>query len=83
MAKVHDMLGKWQGSQHILAIQKAFRAQNKQMTAIEYISTTVEVNNVSCSIIQQDVAAACKLWERSPLVTALSSKDLPGGQTPV
>jgi len=34
MAKVHDFLEMWQGSQNLCATQKESRAQNKQMTAI-------------------------------------------------
>ena len=34
MAKVHDFLEMWQGSQILLAMQKETRAQNKQRTAV-------------------------------------------------
>jgi len=34
MAKVHDFLEMWQGSQNLHATQKESRAQNKQMTAV-------------------------------------------------
>jgi len=42
MAKVHDVLEMWQGSQNLCATQKESRAQNKQMTAVGYISDTEE-----------------------------------------
>ena len=38
MAKVHDFLEMWQGSQNLRATQKESGAQNKQMTAVGYIS---------------------------------------------
>jgi len=34
MAKVHDFLEMWQGSQNLRAVQKESRAQNKQVTAV-------------------------------------------------
>jgi len=37
MAKVHDSLEMWQGSQNLRATQRESRAQNKQMTAVGYI----------------------------------------------
>ena len=40
MAKVHDLLELWQGSQNLRATQMETHAQNKQMTAIRYISDT-------------------------------------------
>jgi len=39
MAKVHDFLEMWQGSQNQRATQKESRAQNMKMTAMGYIST--------------------------------------------
>jgi len=80
MAKVHNILEMWQGSINSRATQKKSRAQNKQMTALGYISDTEEILNASCSFFQHDGAAAFKLSERSPLTPALSAKDLPGGQ---
>jgi len=80
MAKVHDFLEMWQGSENLRATQKESRAQNKQMTAIGYISDTEESIKASWSLFQHDGAAAFKLSERSPLPPALSAKDLPGGQ---
>jgi len=43
MAKVHDFLEMWQGSQNLPPTQKESRAQNKQMTAVGYISDTEEI----------------------------------------
>ena len=81
MAKVHDFLEIWQGSQNLCATQKEPRAHNKQMTAIGYISDTEEIVKASWSLFQHDGAAALKMSERSPLPPALSPKDLPGGRT--
>jgi len=83
MAKVHDFLEMWQGSQNLRATQKESRAQNKQMTALGYISDTEEIVTSSWSLFQHDGAAAFKLSERSPLPPALSAKDLSGGRTQI
>ena len=64
MAKVHDFLEMWQGSQNLHATQKESRAQNKQMTAVGYISDTEESVKASWSLFQHDGAAAFKLSER-------------------
>jgi hypothetical protein len=71
----------WQGSQHLHATQKEFLIQNQPMTAVGYILDTEEIVKASSSLFQHDGAAAFKLLRRSPLPTALSAKDLPGGQT--
>jgi len=81
MAKVYDFLEMWQGSQNLRATQRESRAQNKQMTAVGYISDTEEIVNASCRNFQHDGAAAFKLSERSPQPPALSAKDLLGGRT--
>jgi len=81
MAKVHNLLEMWQGSQNLRATQKESRAQNKQMTAVGYISDPEEIVKASWSLFQHHGAAAFKLSERSPLPPALSAKDLPGGRT--
>ena len=81
MAKVHDFLEMWQGNQNLYATQKESCAQNKQMTAVGYISAMEEIVKASWSLFQHDGAAAFKLSERSPLPPALSAKDLPGGRT--
>jgi hypothetical protein len=83
MAKVHDLLEMWQGSQNLRATQKESRAQNKQMTAAGYISDPHEIVKASWSLFQHDGAAAFKLSERPPFPPALSAKDLPGGQTQI
>jgi len=79
MAKVHELLEMWQGSQKLRATQKESCAQTKQMTALEYILDTEEIVKVSCSLVQHDGAAAFKLSERSPLPPAFTAKDLPEG----
>jgi len=43
MPKVHDVLEMWPGSQNLRATQKKSDAQNKQMTAVQYISDTEEI----------------------------------------
>jgi len=83
MAKVHDFLEMWQGSQNLRATQNESRAQNKQITAIGYILDTEEIVKASWSLLQHDGAAAFKLSERSPLPPALSAKNLPGGRTQI
>jgi len=57
MAKVHNLLEMWQGSQNLRATQKESHAQNKQMTAIGYISYTKEIVKASWSDFQHDGAA--------------------------
>jgi len=47
MAKVHDFLDMWQGSQNLRATQKESRTQNKQMTTVGYISDTEEIVKAS------------------------------------
>jgi len=81
MAKVHDFLEMWQGSQNLCATQNESQAENKQLTAVGYISDMEIIIQASWSLFLHDGAAAFKLSERSPLPTALSSKDLPGGRT--
>ena len=83
MAKVHDVWEMWQGSQNLHAIQKESSTQNKQMTAVGYISDTEEINKALWSHFQHDGVAAWKLSEISPLPPAVSAKDLPRGQTEV
>jgi len=83
MAKVHDILEMWQDSQNLRATHKEHCAQNKQMTAVGYISDMEEIVKASWSLFQHDGAAAFKLSERSPLPPPLSAKDLPGGRTQI
>ena len=47
MAKVHDFFEMWHGSQNLLATQKESCTQNKQITAIGYISDTEEIIKAS------------------------------------
>jgi hypothetical protein len=54
MAKVHDFLVMWQGSQNLHAPQKESRSQNKQMTAVGYILDTQEIIKASWSNFQHD-----------------------------
>jgi len=82
-AKVHDFLEIWQGCQNLRATPKESRTQNKQMTAVGYISVTEGIVKASWSNFQHDGAAALKLSEKSPVPPALSGKDLPGGRTEV
>jgi hypothetical protein len=63
MAKVHDFLEMWQGSQNLRATQKESRTQNKQMTAVGYISDTEEIVKLSWSLFQHDGAAAFRSSE--------------------
>ena len=74
MAKGHDFLGMWQGSQNICATQKESRVQNNQMTGVVYISDTEEIVKASWSLFQHDGVDAFKLAERSPLPPPLSAK---------
>jgi len=83
MAKVHEFLEMWEGSQNLRATQKESRAQNKQMAAVEYISHTQEIVKASWSHFQHDGAAAFELVEKSAVQPALSAKDLPGGRNQV
>jgi len=83
IAKVHDFLEMWQGSQDLHTTQKESRAQNEQMTAVGYISDTEESVKASWSFFQHNGAAAFKLSDRSPLPPALSAKEVAGGRTQV
>jgi len=79
MAKVHDFLEIWQGSQTPRATQKESNTQNRQISAVGSISDTEEIVNGSCSNFHHDGAAAFKLSEKSPVPPSLSARDLPGG----
>ena len=79
MAKVHDFMGMWQGSQNLCATQKESSDRNKQMTPMGYISDAEEIVNASWSLFQPDGAAAFELSERCPLPQSLSVKVLSGG----
>ena len=83
MAKLHNLLEMWQGSQNLRATQKESRAQKKQMTAVGYISDMEEIVKASWSLLHHDGAAVFELSEWSPLPPALTAKDLPGGRTQI
>jgi len=83
MAKVHNVLERWQGRQNLRATQKESRAQNNQMAAVGYISNTEEIVKASWLLFQHDGAAAFQLSERSPLPPALSANDLPWRRTQI
>jgi len=79
MAKVHNFLEIWQGSQNRHTTQKETRAHNKQKTGVGYISDMEEIVKASWSLFQHDGLAAFELSARSRLPPA--AKDLPGGRT--
>jgi hypothetical protein len=81
IAKVHNFLEMWQGSQNIHAEQKESRTQNEQMTAVGCNSDTEEIVKAFWSLFRHDGAATFKSSERSLLPPALSAKDLPGSRT--
>jgi len=81
MAKVHNFLEMWQGSQNLRATQKKSRVQNKQITAMGYISDTEEIVKALWSLSPDDGAAALGLSERSAMPPPYSAKDLAGERT--
>jgi hypothetical protein len=83
LASVHDFLEMLPGSQILRATQKKPHAQNKEITAVGYISDTYEIVKASWSLFQHDGAAVFKWSERSPLPPAMSAKDLPAGRTQI
>ena len=83
IAKVHNILEMWQGSENVCATQRESCAQNKQMWAVGYILDTEEIVKASWSLCQHDCAAAFKLLERSPFQLALCAKDHAGARTQV
>jgi hypothetical protein len=58
MAKVHDVLEMWQGSQTLRATQKESHTQNKQMSSVGYISDAEAIIKASWSNFHHDGAAA-------------------------
>jgi hypothetical protein len=58
MAKVHNFLEMWQGSQTLQATQKESRDQKTQMTAVGYISDTEEIIKASWSNFHHEGVAA-------------------------
>jgi hypothetical protein len=83
MAKVDDVLEMWQGSQNLHATQKESRTTMNQLTAPGYNLDTEEIVKASWSLFEYDGVAAMQLSERSPMPTALSPKDITGGQTQI
>jgi len=83
MANVHNHLEMLQHCKHLHATPEESHTQQKQLTAIGYISDTEEIVKACCALFQPDEVGAFKLSERSPLAPALSAKDLPGGHTEV
>ena len=81
LAKVHDFLEMWQGSQNLQATQRESRNHNRPMTAIGYILDTEEIVEASWSLFQYDCGTAFDLSETLPLPPALSAKNFPGGRT--
>jgi len=77
IAKVHDSLVMWQGSQNLRAAQKKSCTQNKQMTAMGYISDTEEIINASWSLFQHDGAAALKIVTKISIATSFVSEEPP------
>jgi len=82
MAKVHDFLEMWQGSQNLCATQKESHPQNKQMTAVGYISDTEEIVKALWSLSTW-WCGCIPIIGKSPLPPPLSAKDLPGGRTQI
>jgi len=64
----------WQRSPNLCATKKTSRAQNKEITAVGYISDMEAIVTASWSLSQHAGAAAFDLSERSPLPPALSGK---------
>jgi len=83
MAKVHNFLEMWQGSQNLRASQKESRTQNNSMTAVGYISDNEGIVKALWSNFQHDGAAALKLSEQSTVPPALFARNLTGGQAEV
>jgi hypothetical protein len=76
-------LEMWQGSENVHATQKESHTQNKQLTAVWYISDTEEMVKASWPLFHHDSAAVFILSAGSPLPQALSAKDLIGGWTEI
>jgi hypothetical protein len=81
MAKVYDFVEMWKGSRILHTTQKESCTQNKQLTAVRYISDLQEIVKAPWSLFKYEGAAAFKLSEGSPLRPALPAKDLPGEPT--
>jgi len=83
LAKVHDVLDMWQGSQNLPATQMESRAQSKQMTAMVYVLDTEDMVEASWSLFQHNHAAVFQPSERSPSPPPLTAQDVPGGRTQI
>jgi len=83
MAKVHDIVDIWQGSQNLGATQGEFSAQNKQRKTRGWISDTGENVKASSHRFHHDGAAAFELSDRSSLPSVLSAMYLHGGRTQI
>jgi hypothetical protein len=57
LAKVHDFLEMWQGSQNLRSTQKESRSKHKLMAAIGYDFNTEEITKVSWLLFHPDDAA--------------------------
>ena len=55
LAEIRDLLQIWQGNQNLRATQMESRAQNKQMTAVGYISGTEEIVKALQSLLNLKV----------------------------
>jgi hypothetical protein len=77
MAKVLEVLEMWQGTQILHITENEYYFQNKQRTAVEYISDSEVIIKASWSIFQHYGAAAFKLSERSTLPLTWCARDLP------
>jgi len=68
MAKVHNFLEMWQGSQNLDANQKESRAHYNQMTALESILDTEEIVKTPSSLFPNDGASPFSMSKqfRSP-----------------
>jgi hypothetical protein len=78
IAKAHDCLEMWLGSQNLPATKNKSCAQFTQNSAIRYISHTEEIVNVSHSNVPHNGQAAVKLSERTHGSPTLVAKDLAG-----
>jgi len=76
MATVHNLLEMGLGSQFLCATQKESSVQNKQMTAVGYISDATVIINPSWSHFQYNGAPVFKLSDTSTLLPALSAKNI-------
>jgi hypothetical protein len=57
MAKVHDYLEMWQGSQNLHAANKKSRTQIKEITAVGHILDMEEIVKASWLLLQHDGVA--------------------------